>query len=268
LLRGLPAAREQSVVAEIGESELEFAAIAADGTVTITVDGLLDTYPNPQTILDAAREAREKAVSYIMADLTAEYERAIADSSYVPSLPTAPPHLAGLVDNHPVSALYHERRAERLAREEAQREAREKAKEAAKQATIAEWVAEHGTASQKARLADGLLCRDEIVSAIAGYVLDPIGPPEGEVVICDDNDHMCGREEVACLSEAEYTAWQAIKAGLPEGSTWSFERVTPCVAPCTEADAYRGDGLGEPYATASITVPYGPFKFKRTIALR
>jgi hypothetical protein len=289
LRRGLPAAERQTVISEIEERDLALAEIREDGTVHIDTDRqfpyqafAFDTYPEPRSILDAMHERLAKqqaeddeAVAQAIREYDAEVAKAQADLQYIPttSRPVLKDTLKPRVASHPIWELYYERNEQAKARREAQRLAEQRAqqekaaaKEAAKQAAIAAWVAEHGTPSQKARLADGMLCRDEIVSAIAKYVLDPIGPPEEKPVICDDNGHKYGREETTCLGEAEYSAWQALKARLPEGSTWSFERVTPC----TREDDYGddGDGLGAPYATATVTVPYGPFRFTRTIVLR
>jgi len=282
LLRGLPAAERQTVISEIEERDLALAEIREDGTVHIDTDRqfpyqafTFDTYPEPRSILDAMharlaaqRAADDEAVAQALREYDAEVAKAQADPQYIPttSRPVLKDGLKPRVASHPIWAIYCERSEQANAREEARREAKAAAKEAAKQAVIAEWVAQHGTPSQKARLADGMLCRDEIVSVIAAWVLDPIGPPEGEVAICDDNGHKCGREETTCLSEQAYSAWQTIKARLPEGSKWSFERVVPCAR---DEDSYDNDSasLGEPYAAVKIKVPYGPFRFVRTIAL-
>jgi hypothetical protein len=288
LLRGLPAAAEQSLIAEIEERDLAIADIRSDGTVHIDTRGqfpyqrfAFDTYPEPRNILDAIharleeqRAEDEEAVAQAIREYDAEVAKAQADPQYIPTTSRAflKEALIPRVESHPIWSIHQERNEQAKARLEAQRldelraqQEKAAAKEAAKQAAIAAWVAEHGTESQKARLADGMLCRDEIVAAIAAYVLDPIGPPEEEPEICDDKAHKCGREETTCLSEQAYSAWKALKAHLPEGSTWSFERVTPCTR--EGDDDYEGDGLGTPYATVTVSVPYGPFRFKRTVVL-
>src|SRR5579884_875888 len=210
LRRGLPAAERQTVISEIEERDLALAEIREDGTVHIDTDRqfpyqafAFDTYPEPRSILDAMHERLAKqqaeddeAVAQAIREYDAEVAKAQADLQYIPttSRPVLKDTLKPRVASHPIWELYYERNEQAKARREAQRLAEQRAqqekaaaKEAAKQAAIA------------ARLADGMLCRDEIVSAIAKYVLDPSGPPEEKPVICDDNGHKYGREETTCL---------------------------------------------------------------------
>lgn len=154
------------------------------------------------------------------------------------------------------------------------KEADERAKEQAKTDAIAAWVREHGTDSQRARLADGLLPRKEVLTAMAEFAFAQAGVPEHwDYRVCDDRAHKCGAvAELTSLDEAAYERWVKIRATLPEGYTVTFWRVRECLLDGEDAETaeYRNPDeptVAEPVTIASITIPFGPFAFERDVRL-
>jgi hypothetical protein len=167
-------------------------------------------------------------------------------------------------------ARHDEWKAEACRRNDADaaaKKAADKAREEVKSAAITAWVSEHGTASQRARLADGLLPRSEILNAMAAQAFASAGVPDPiEYRSCDDTNCPCGSEVIHSLNEAAYATWAPIKAALPGRSKATFCLVTEC----PPRDSY-GDIPDEPeldrHTAAIITIPAGPFRFEREIEL-
>jgi hypothetical protein len=149
-------------------------------------------------------------------------------------------------------------------------EAAEAAKEQAKTEYLHQWVFTDGTDSMRERLADNLLPRKETINALAKATLDCIGPQDHDAqTVCDNNECMCGVRQVDGLDQPAYAAWKQLRTRLPEGSAHRFVAVTPC----PNADGYLADddwNVPDPVAhpAVELTVPCGPFQFKRTIALQ
>ena len=166
-------------------------------------------------------------------------------------------------------AKHEKEEDERHAREKAEQDAKQAAadaKNAEKEAYIASWIAEHADEDTKQQFSEGLLCRNAAVKLIADSVLDPIG---GEAVysICEASDHPCGTEAIACLPRSVYPAWKVLKADMPEGAEYEFKKVRPCMSDLIDEDNPDEDGLGNPFFVVKVTVPHGPFTFKREIRL-
>lgn len=171
------------------------------------------------------------------------------------------------IRSHPdydmISAEVRSRNADDLrVREEA--DAR---KEAAKATAISTWVTEHGTDSQRARQADGLLPRDEALTSMAELAFAAAGvPAKAEYRSCEQQSCSCGFDEIHTLSADAYAAWATVKAALPEGYAVKFYNNREC----SDKDGY-GDvddaAALDHIVTANITIPFGPFRFEREIAL-
>lgn len=152
--------------------------------------------------------------------------------------------------------LFLDRQAAARAQAEAERRAKEQAeaaKEAAKQAYLDRWVREHGDELLRAQHADGLLCRRELLQRVAAWALAGL-PEEHKIALCEDRDCQCGLTDVGCLPTSVYPAWRDLRALLPEGTTWQFERARDCQQ---DQDSY----------TALLQVPVGPFIFSRRVRL-
>ena len=132
-------------------------------------------------------------------------------------------------------------RAEEAAQEAAHKAASDAAfaaKEQAKLAYLRTWIAEHGYESQRARSAEGLLCREEGTMALADAtfaVLEGFGNPLGlsrytnaarPTPACDNEacdaegcktDHSV-TDSVDCLCAQQYARYDAIRTALPGAS--------------------------------------------------
>ena len=155
--------------------------------------------------------------------------------------------------------------------------AKEAAREKAKVEFLREWIAEHGSASQMARSADNLLCRDEAIGTLADstfrtlgsvvtvYTSDSRPAPNCTCEECD-NYEPCGTthdatDSAACLSDQEYHAYSRIKQLMP-GATYVL-RTHSAIHDC---DHQGGCARGENHA-CMVTVAVGPFKLQREYAL-
>lgn len=157
------------------------------------------------------------------------------------------------------------REAKRIIEERAEAERREReariaaedaaraAAQAAEQAYCDEWVAAHADEATREQYRDGLLSREDLLEAIKEWACSGL-PPEHTVNTCDDRACPCGITRVTTLPREVYAAWKEIKAGLPESVTWEFER------------ARDHDGE-QPYYTALLHVPAGPFRFARCVKI-
>lgn len=153
-------------------------------------------------------------------------------------------------------------------REEADRMAKEDAKTAA----IDAFVAGSGDIMIQQQYADGLLCRQTIVSRMATSALDSAGLPakSDDSTVCDDSDCPCHDNTVDCIPPAVYARWKAL--GLPDDTTVAFHEVLNCTR--DENGAMRVNWNGDPEDQpgpveyhAIVTVPSGPFQFTRRIKL-
>lgn len=123
-----------------------------------------------------------------------------------------------------------------------------------------EWVSRQNDADLRAGWVEGLICVDEVLALLKASVLDPIAPDvEITYTLCASSRCECGCAGARCLPRAVYSAWRALRAKLPAGSTCSFRRVRAC----------RGEGE-EPtpqFYVVVISVPCGPFTFEREVRL-
>lgn len=146
-------------------------------------------------------------------------------------------------------------------------------KEAAKQEYIVTWIAALlAYPSVQQQFADGLLCRKDAVQLIAdaAFAAAGVGDAFKCAEFCDVSECKCGESVIDCLPRSKYPAWQAIKAGLPEGYQVEFSRYRECLrAGMDRAGWCSEDGAtaGAAQHLAKITIPHGPFKFTRTVEL-
>jgi hypothetical protein len=159
--------------------------------------------------------------------------------------------------DHPVAVEIRRRRAAA----EARKKSAEVAVERAKVDAIEAWVAASGNDLLRQQYADGLLARKAVVALMAAEALDAAGLPATctEPEVCDDMECPCGGEVVATIPPEIYAQWKTI-GPLPGGSTAEFHRLRRCLG--------AGDGSAGPVEYHTIvTVPSGPFRFTRRIAL-
>lgn len=147
----------------------------------------------------------------------------------------------------------------------------EAAKEQAKMQFLNEWVADSeeyftDSATLKQQWADGLLCRAELLKIIADQTFADLALEEHDPNICKNRNCECSITDIKCLPLRSYPAWRAVKERLPEGTVAEFEQVRECLR---DEDGYCEDGqdASEPYITALIKLPVGPFVFERRIKL-
>lgn len=142
-------------------------------------------------------------------------------------------------------------------------------KEQAKLAYIADWIGKHGSESQRARIEDGFLCREEAISAIADQAFaaasglerhsDPI--PDCEYHSCEDCDLKTSIEpDDKCLNEEEYGRYSAVRAALPAASLSNWRHTAS--HDCEHDGCYNGYNRS---VLAKLQV--GPFSLKRRFAL-
>lgn len=129
------------------------------------------------------------------------------------------------------------------------------------------WVAGETGAEIREQYAEGLLSRKELVALIAADALGKL--PDAAAYdddFCNATSCPCGSGEVETLPRQLYGAWRAIKADLPAGYTVEFTRVRECWQG-TERANYSDETAGPVMYFARITVPYGPFRFERTVRI-
>jgi len=141
--------------------------------------------------------------------------------------------------------------AEVLARKEA-RKAVQDAKEQAKIDFITAWTTEHGTESQRARLADGLLPRQEIIYEIANASADELGLPVEHMA---EEDSVT--EDLYSLDEASYGTYRRCAA---------IEGVT--IDELHSETVTFDDGEIKTEISAVVHWTVGPFRFSRCVSLR
>ncbi len=150
------------------------------------------------------------------------------------------------------------------------------ARNEAKIAFIGDWVAKHPDAELRQQHADGLLCRDEVISLIAEEAFVAAGVPVEagyDDTYCRDNDCPCGETTLKCLPRGVYGAWKPIQAALkhlddPFELGWDVEFVR--VRECLQRDEnYEpgGETAGPRRYFARLAMPHGPFRFERMIEL-
>lgn len=162
-------------------------------------------------------------------------------------------------DKHP---QYADVRAEVRRRNDADATERDRVAaetKAARKQFIADWVCDHGTESQRARLADGLLPEREILDAIQQSAI-PFAVFEPRT--CQSPDCPCFDSSADGLPDAPYAVWQRVKSALPKGATAKFSRVREC-GDSDDEDAYPPEITYD----AEVTVPVGPLTFTQRIAL-
>ena len=150
----------------------------------------------------------------------------------------------------------------------AAKRAAEEAKDQAKRDFIAAWVGANGTDSERARLAAGMLCRDEIVARIADASLDPIAGDPGEWPdCCDSRDCPCTPlKEISCLSEEAFVEYQRLTA-LPGVTVDSFSTGRACLKTENESFDFDEETAGPVETHAELHLRVGPFMFDRSIRL-
>lgn len=149
--------------------------------------------------------------------------------------------------------------------------AREAAHEQAEADQIAAWVSEHGTANQQARMAAGLLPREEVLQEIEAAAYAALNEfPRYVPLAGKDVAHVAGcyGESVHFSSEAakeataeEWERMEAIRVAAPAGA--SIELRThrgQCQQRGCDLDAYRS-GI-------KVTITVGAFEFTREYAAR
>lgn len=148
------------------------------------------------------------------------------------------------------------------------------ARETAKRAHLDAWVAVPGREELATQWSEQLLCRDELLTMLAGEVLDPIGE-EFDVAVCEDRGHACGERKVTCVPRRLYPTFRAfrdrVRAG--GGTITQLYRETPCLRAAMDREPYlgedeRGDELGNAHYTADVSVACGPFTFERRVEIR
>jgi hypothetical protein len=162
---------------------------------------------------------------------------------------------------HPTVTAISERKRIHAEKDAAEKEAKKRAeeeKEAAKSAYIREWIGLHGTESQKARLTENLLPRQEAVSAIAEHALNAEGLRDADYpsVHCE-NDHEGDELKhditgLASLTDEQYTNYTRVKLQFPSAA----------IEPVQMESWYQGcecELVAIP--AAQVTVVVGPFQF-------
>ena len=156
-----------------------------------------------------------------------------------------------------------------IAAERAAKIAADTAAEAAKQDAIAAWVESLDSefADLKAQFADGLACRKALLSMMADVAFAAAGIGKGANVpsTCANRECPCCDTTLDCLPGNVYSAWRALKSGLPAGAHVAFSYVRECQR--DEDWDGEGDSAGPAYYTADIAMPYGPFTFSRRVRL-
>jgi hypothetical protein len=158
--------------------------------------------------------------------------------------------------------------AERL---KAEKDAAESVKEKSKLDFLRGGIAEHGSDSQRARSADGLLCRNEAIramedvtfAAVNGVVYTKDSRPS-----CDCSNECCEECEVThsvndgvdCLTESEFAGLTAIKTSVA-GATFVL-RTHRAVHDCEHDDCRTGDNRA-----VMVKIPVGPFLLQREYCL-
>jgi len=168
----------------------------------------------------------------------------------------------------------------KIARERGKQDADAKAakaaaKEQAKLDYLRIWIAEHGTPSQIARSAEGLLCRDEAIGALSESTFAPL---DGFLRYTNDSRPSpdCDREEcdgedcpvihtvvdtVDCLCELPYATYAAIRAAMP-GTTYVLRTHT------AQHDCdHEGSCACDSNYSCMVKVTVGPFILQREYAL-
>ena len=156
----------------------------------------------------------------------------------------------------------------------AENEAAKAAKEAAKVEAISAWVAAHGTESQRARHAAGLLPRQEATSAMAEAAF--AAGADLRQFHAHELEPECSSEQCAAYeceierTEMDYTdgldaesfaRYESIKALFP-AATISLRQYTAFHDCGHNEDCHTGHAL-----TCVVSVKFGPFGFEREYAL-
>jgi hypothetical protein len=212
------------------------------------------------------------------------------DTIYVPEVCTLPSDL------HELRVRLDAERSRRLAEQQAEQQESKKAAEAlrksAKIAAMTAFVSASGDPLLRQQYADGLLSRDDLLTLMADAALDAAGlPPEcPDSVVCRDSACPCRDDDITVLPREIYARYKAL-GELPEGSSVEFREVRNCLRGMITVKATReglavefrevrnclrgpdydfGDGeetAGPEEHHAIVTIPSGPFQFKRRIKL-
>ena len=158
----------------------------------------------------------------------------------------------------------------------AEKEAKEAAKEAAKQEFLGNWIAGYGSQSQKARNAEGLLCRDEAIKALADATFTSVNGTAYCTdfrpcvdCTCDDCHDDCEtryevKDSVDCLNEVEYERLGNLKASFISHDFMKFVlRTRTAVHDCDHSPKCSA---GERH-TCLVKATVGPFTLQREYAI-
>jgi hypothetical protein len=166
------------------------------------------------------------------------------------------------------------------------KEADAAAKESAKRDYLASWIGEHGTGSQKARQADGVMCRDEAIKALVDFTFTPLdvssgptasmwaGPApfprhERPALHCT-SEECCDECEISrsvtdgvdCLTESEHAWLVRIKAAMPDAKEYALH-THHVIHSCD-----HGDGCVKAInRSVVVKMAVGPFVLTREYAL-
>lgn len=207
---------------------------------------------------DHNRQLVEQAYQAFVADPKARYETSFGRVD-IPGLRTPSDYFS-----HHHEALMAEAKRRNAADVQA-KQATDKAKEEAKQQFLDAWVNGCNDETLKRQYADGLLSRHSLVCEIAQESLAALGLIKHEVTLCDDSECKCGIRDVEAISKPAYSVWIAIKDTLPKDTAVTFERSRDCYR--GSDGEFDGDECSQPYYTALVKVPVGPFVFERRISL-
>jgi hypothetical protein len=294
---GQPVHRKQTMVIDVPGDDLMLFPISDDGTISVDVSGFscsrwadplnaagwspwnggtgtTAVAINPPFLADLQRglavlTARKEEQRQLTAS-NDKYNRQMTEAAYLLFFAdrdarintTALRGLREYVGNlHSPADWWPEQHAEfvaeinrRNAADVAAKKAAEQAKEDAKSRYIADWAA-HAAANIREQFNDGLLSRSQILELIADEFFSKLKLPEHTPHTCSNRQCPCSDDRVEIVSIEAYAAWREIKANVPEGATVKFSKVT------------SDDNLLEPYYTADLSLPCGPFTFDRRIQL-
>lgn len=139
------------------------------------------------------------------------------------------------------------------------------AKEEAKLDYIESFMETSAPPEMLAQHKDGLLSREDALTAIADQEFSKLGLEEWKPVICRDSNCACGRKDVTHLPQAAYVKFREIKRKLPADRKveLEFERVRECGR--NGAD-YDSEPLAPVYGV-TVKLPVGPFLFERFVKI-
>ena len=157
----------------------------------------------------------------------------------------------------------------RNASDAAAREVAAAATEQSKLAAISAYVAASGDALLIQQHTDGLLGRKTILYRMADSALDAAGLPVEcpDSVVCRNSDCPCYDSAADVVPPEVYARWKAI-GPLPDGASVEFREVRNCLRDESDPDQSTFDDTAGPVEYhAIVTIPSGPFQFKRRIKL-